>query len=109
MSTQQARRQMPAQAGRTVAARGEAAREAVSDEACGSRHETKTTGSALLHAALTRENLPQALKRAQSSADGGTAADLSAGLERLLPIGANASGLAGAGRVVAPSVAGTST
>jgi RNA-directed DNA polymerase len=67
MSTQQARRQMPAPAGRTVVARGEAAREAVSDEACGSRHETKNTGSALLHAALARENLQQALKRVRAN------------------------------------------
>lgn len=67
MSTQQARRQMPAQAGRTVAARGEAAREAVSDEACGSRHETRNTGSTLLEAALTRENLRQALKRVRAN------------------------------------------
>ena len=67
MPTQQARRQMPARAGRAVAARGEAAREAVSDEACGSRHETMSTGSALLHAALTRENLRQALKRVRAN------------------------------------------
>lgn len=67
MSTQQARRQMPAQAGRTVTARGEAAREAVSDEACGSRHETRNTGSTLLEAALTRENLRQALKRVRAN------------------------------------------
>ena len=67
MPTQQARRQMSAQAGRTVAARGEAAREAVSDEAYGSRQETKSTGSALLHAALTRENLQRALKRVRAN------------------------------------------
>lgn len=67
MPTQQARRQMPAQEGRTVAARGEAARETVSDEACGSRHETRNTGSALLEAALTRENLRQALKRVRAN------------------------------------------
>ncbi|KVD32516.1 group II intron reverse transcriptase/maturase [Burkholderia ubonensis] len=67
MPTQQARRQMPARAGRAVAARGEAAREAVRDEACGSRHETKNTGSALLEAALTRENLRQALKRVRAN------------------------------------------
>lgn len=58
---------MPARAGRTGAARGEAAREAVSDEACGSRHETKDTGSALLEAALTRENLRQAFKRVRAN------------------------------------------
>ena len=67
MPTQQARRQMPAQAGRAVAARGEAAREAVSDEAWGSRDETKSTGSALLEAALTRENLRQAFKRVRAN------------------------------------------
>lgn len=58
---------MPARAGRAVAARGEAAREAVSDEACGSRHETRDTGSALLEAALTRENLRQALRRVRAN------------------------------------------
>ncbi|EGD06449.1 group II intron reverse transcriptase/maturase [Burkholderia pseudomultivorans] len=67
MPTQQARRQMPARAGRAVAARGEAAREAVSDEACGSRHETRDTGSALLEAALTRENLRQAFRRVRAN------------------------------------------
>ena len=50
-----------------MAARGEAAREAVSDEACGSRHETRDTGSALLEAALTRENLRQALRRVRAN------------------------------------------
>ncbi|MBC8741908.1 group II intron reverse transcriptase/maturase [Paraburkholderia sp. UCT31] len=67
MPTQQARRQMPARAGQAVAACGEAAREAVSDEAWGSRCETKSTGSALLWAALTRENLLQALKRVRAN------------------------------------------
>src|SRR5271156_4987425 len=67
MSKRQALRQMPAQAGRTVMARGEAARVAVSDEACGSRHETQNTGSALLEATLTRENLKQAFKRVRSN------------------------------------------
>ncbi|MPV59435.1 group II intron reverse transcriptase/maturase [Burkholderia sp. HI2761] len=67
MPTQQARRQMPGRAGRAVAARGEAVREAVSDEACGSRHETRSTGSALLEAALTRENLRQAFKRVRAN------------------------------------------
>jgi RNA-directed DNA polymerase len=67
MSKRQALRQMPAQAGRTVMARGEAARVAVSDEACGSRHETQNTGSTLLEAALTRENLKQAFKRVRSN------------------------------------------
>ena len=67
MPTQQARRQMPARAAQAVAARGEAAREAVSDEAWGSRYETKDTGSALLMAALTRENLRQALRRVRAN------------------------------------------
>lgn len=67
MPTQQARRQMPAQAGRAGEARGEAACEAVSDEACGSRHETTSTGSGLLEAALTRENLRQAFKRVRAN------------------------------------------
>src|SRR5271156_6807413 len=67
MSKRQALRQMPAQAGRTVMARGEAARVAVSDEACGSRHETQNTGSALLSAALTRENLQRAWKRVRAN------------------------------------------
>lgn len=58
---------MPARAGQAVAARGEAAREAVSDEAWGSRYETKSTGSALLAAALTRENLQQALRRVRAN------------------------------------------
>lgn len=58
---------MPGRAGRAVAARGEAVREAVSDEACGSRHETRSTGSALLEAALTRENLRQAFKRVRAN------------------------------------------
>jgi RNA-directed DNA polymerase len=67
MPTRQARRQMPAQAGRAGEARGEAACEAVSDEACGSRDETRDTGSVLLEAALTRENLRQALKRVRAN------------------------------------------
>ena len=64
MSMQQAKRQMPAQAGRAGNnAYGEAAREPVSDEASGPRHATERTGSVLLMAALTRENLQRALKR----------------------------------------------
>ncbi|HKS54046.1 MAG TPA: group II intron reverse transcriptase/maturase [Steroidobacteraceae bacterium] len=39
----------------------------MSDEACGSRHETRDTGSALLEAALTRENLRQALRRVRAN------------------------------------------
>jgi RNA-directed DNA polymerase len=39
----------------------------VSDEACGPRHESGDTGSALLEAALTRENLKQAFKRVRAN------------------------------------------
>jgi RNA-directed DNA polymerase len=39
----------------------------VSDEACRPRHESGNTGSALLEAALTRENLKQAFKRVRAN------------------------------------------
>ena len=65
---QQAKRQMPAQAGRAGNnAYGEAAREPVSDEASGPRHATERTGSVLLMAALTRENLQRAFKRVKAN------------------------------------------
>ena len=67
MSMQQAKRQMPAQAGRVGVARGEAERDPASDEASRPRHETKSTGSALLKAALTRENLQRAFKRVKAN------------------------------------------
>jgi RNA-directed DNA polymerase len=67
MSMQQAMRQMSAQAERIAATRGEATREAVSDEASCPRPETGDTGSALLEAALTRENLRQALRRVRAN------------------------------------------
>ena len=70
MSMSEALRQMPAQAGRVGAARGEAGREPASDEACGPRHEpndTGNTGAALLDAALTRENLRRAFKRVRAN------------------------------------------
>jgi RNA-directed DNA polymerase len=70
MSMSEARRQMPARAGRTGATRGEAVGEAVSDEAEGPRHETHDTGTphaALLHAAFTRENLQRAFKRVRAN------------------------------------------
>ena len=67
MSMRQALRQMPAQAGRAGEARGEAACEPTSGEACGPRHETGNTGSALLEAALTRENLQRAFKRVRAN------------------------------------------
>lgn len=64
---QHARRQMPASAGRAGVARGEAVRDPVSDEAGCPRHETENTGSALLMAALARENLQQAFKRVRAN------------------------------------------
>jgi len=67
MVMQQARRQMPAQVGRAGVMRSEAARDSASDEACGPRHEQASTGSGLLTAALTRENLQQALKRVRAN------------------------------------------
>src|SRR5438128_482733 len=67
MSMSQAQRQMPARAGRTGVAHGEAVCEPVSDEACGPRCVTKDTGSALLTAALTRENLQSAFKRVRAN------------------------------------------
>ena len=70
MSMPKAMRQMPAQAGRAGAARGEAASEPASDEADGPRHEPNDTGNphaALLHAAFTRENLQRALKRVRAN------------------------------------------
>lgn len=63
MSMQQALRQKPARAGREGVADGEAGRELARDEACGPRRESEDTGSALLAAALTRENLKQAFRR----------------------------------------------
>ena len=63
----EALRQMPAKAGREPVAGGEAARARSSDEATPPRHETGHTGSALLTAALTRENLQQAWKRVKAN------------------------------------------
>jgi len=67
MSMRQVLRQMPVQTGRAEEARGEAARASVSDEACGPRHESGDTGSSLLMAAMTRENLKQAFKRVRAN------------------------------------------
>ena len=64
---QQAKRQMPAQVGRAGDTRGEAACDPVSDEAGCPRHGTKSTGSALLMAVLTRENLQRAFKRVKAN------------------------------------------
>ena len=59
--------QMPAQAERSGVGRGEAACGPGSDEARRPRHEPKGTGSALLLAALTRENLQRAWKRVRAN------------------------------------------
>ena len=64
---QQARRQMPASAGRVGVTHGEAGCDPASDEARSTRHDTEGTGSALLQAALTRENLRQAFKRVRAN------------------------------------------
>ncbi|MBO9329738.1 group II intron reverse transcriptase/maturase [Achromobacter xylosoxidans] len=67
MSISEARRQKPAQAGRGAVGRGEAPAGACRDEARGPRHGQEGTGSALLEAALTRENLRQAFKRVRAN------------------------------------------
>src|SRR5690606_34352060 len=59
--------QMCAQAQEAGVARGEAARDLVSEETSGPRHGNEDTGSALLRAALTRENLKQAFKRVRAN------------------------------------------
>ncbi len=59
--------QMCAPAQRTGVARGEAAGDPVSEETSGPRHRNEDTGSALLQAALTRENLKQAFKRVRAN------------------------------------------
>jgi len=60
-------RQMPGQLGRMGAARSEAVQIPVSDEPDCPRHITESTGSALLQAALTRENLQKAFKRVRAN------------------------------------------
>ena len=67
MSMREAKRQKPASAGRVPKAGGEAARASTSDEALRPRHETGSTGSGLLLAALTRENLQRAWKRVKAN------------------------------------------
>jgi RNA-directed DNA polymerase len=70
-----AMRQMPERSGRVGDARGEAARQPASDEACDPSREHRGTGSArsaagtgaLLEAALTRENLQAAWKRVKAN------------------------------------------
>jgi len=60
-------RQMPAQAGWEAVGRGEASAEVSSDEAWCPRHASGDAGSALLQAALRRENLLQAFKRVRAN------------------------------------------
>jgi len=67
MSMQKAQRQMPAHAGREAEGSGEAWPDVFSDEAFGPRHATAGTGSVLLQAALTTENLRQAFKRVRAN------------------------------------------
>ena len=67
MSMQYVMRQKPAPAGRVGVARGEAARDPVSDEADCPRDDTGNTGSALLMAVLTRKNLQRAFKRVRAN------------------------------------------
>ncbi len=59
--------QMSAPTERAGAARGEAACDPVSEETNGPRHGNERTGSALLQAALTRENLQAAFKRVRAN------------------------------------------
>lgn len=67
MSMQKAQRQMPANAGREAVGQGEAMPDAFSDEALCPRHATGDTGSALLQAVLTTENLRRAFKRVRAN------------------------------------------
>ena len=64
---QPAVRQMPGTPGRAGVGHGEAGLEAASDEGGCPRHATENTGSALLQAALTRENLQRAFKRVRAN------------------------------------------
>ena len=67
MPMQKAQRQMPANAGREAVGQGEAMPDTFSDEALCPRHATGGTGSALLQAALTKENLRRAFKRVRAN------------------------------------------
>jgi RNA-directed DNA polymerase len=62
-----ARHQKSASAERSGEASGEAGSESDSGEACTPRHDTASTGSALLQRALTRGNLQQAFKRVRAN------------------------------------------
>ena len=82
-------RQKPMKVGPVAVAHGEAERAPTGDETCGPCHEALDTGSAmpglLLRAALTRENMQQALKRvkANKGAAGGDGLDISQTVEHL--------------------------
>jgi len=78
MSMLNATRQMSAPAERAGVAPGEAGCDPVSDEAHSTRRDTENTGSGLLQATLTRENLRQAWKRvkANKGAAGGDGLDI---------------------------------
>jgi group II intron reverse transcriptase/maturase len=67
MSMLNATRQMSAPAERAGVGHGEARHDAVSDEASNPRHDTESMGSALLQAALTRENLQHAWRRIKAN------------------------------------------
>jgi len=67
MSMQFVLPQMCAKAQRAGVACGEAVRDPASEETDRPRHGNEDTGAALLHAALTRENLKQALKRVRAN------------------------------------------
>lgn len=67
MSMLNAMRQKSAQAERAGVAHGEAGCDPASDEASSPRQDTESTGSGLLQAVLTRENLRQAWKRVKAN------------------------------------------
>ncbi|AKT32920.1 hypothetical protein [Pseudomonas syringae] len=67
MTIQQAMHQMPGKPGRDAIAEGEAPRKASSDEAGCPRHDSTPTGSGLLQAALTRDNLQLAFKQVRAN------------------------------------------
>lgn len=63
----QAPRQKSAQAERPGVGEGEALPDPSSDEVCGPRHDTESTGPGLLMAVLARENLQRAWKRVKAN------------------------------------------
>jgi retron-type reverse transcriptase len=67
MSMLNAMRQKSVKAERAGVMHGEAGREPASDEAGNPRQDTESTGSGLLQAVLTRENLRQAWKRVKAN------------------------------------------